>query len=131
MTMQEAQLKCTLSFTLVFVPDLTLNSFLQSFRRFCNTYRVPKFIYTDNAQYFIASRNYLEKALLENEFDYPKLNERVSLVKPFLHTGIDYTSHIFVNDDAGSSVKMYIVLYTCLGSRSHIEFLFAVISTLL
>ena len=50
------------------VPDLTLNSFLQSFRRFCNTYRIPKSIYTDNAQYFIASRNYLEKALLEDEF---------------------------------------------------------------
>ena len=54
-------------------------------------------------------------------FDYPKLtnlpHERVSLVKPFLHTGIDYTSHIFVNDDAGNSVKMYIVLYTCLGLR--------------
>ena len=50
------------------VPDFTLNSFLQSFRRFCNTYRVSKSIYTDNAQYFIASRNYLEKALLEDEF---------------------------------------------------------------
>lgn len=55
-------------------------------------------------------------------FDYPKLTnlpkERLHLVKPYFHTAIDYTSHLFVADDDGQLKKMYIVLYTCLGIRA-------------
>ena len=55
-------------------------------------------------------------------FDYPKMTnlpkERVSLIKPFSNTAIDYTGHIFVEDASGNMQKMYIVLYTCLAIRS-------------
>ena len=54
-------------------------------------------------------------------FSYPKMTnlpkERVSLVKPFSNTAIDYTGHIFVGDANGEMKKMYIVLYTCLAIR--------------
>ena len=58
-------------------------------------------------------------------FKYPKVTNlpkhRVNLIKPFLHTGIDYTGHVWVKDDEGVS-KMYMLIYTCLNIRAvHIE----------
>ncbi|XP_043219934.1 uncharacterized protein LOC122380652 [Amphibalanus amphitrite] len=54
-------------------------------------------------------------------FEYPKMTnlprERVSLIKPFCNTAIDYTGHILVEDTNGEMRKMYIVLYTCLAIR--------------
>ena len=41
-------------------------------------------------------------------FKYPKVTNlpkhRVNLIKPFLHTGIDYTGHVWVKDDEGVSL---------------------------
>ena len=59
-------------------------------------------------------------------FKYPKMTDlpkhRVKLVKPFLHTGIDYTGHIWVKNENGNNVKMYMLIFTCLNIRSiHIE----------
>ena len=54
-------------------------------------------------------------------FDYPKMTslpkERLSFIKPFDITAIDYTGHIFVEDEDGDMKKMYVVLYTCLAIR--------------
>ena len=62
-------------------------------------------------------------------FKYPKINNlpkhRVNLVKPFNHTGIDYTGHLFVKDsktDSNEKQKFYILIFTCLNIRAiHIE----------
>lgn len=62
------------------------------------------------------------KKLNVRAFQLPKLTnlpkERICLIKPYLHTGIDYTAHLFIKDGYGVMVKMYIVVYTCLGLRS-------------
>ena len=47
---------------------------------------------------------------------------RVNLVKPFQHTGVDFTGHLWVKNEEGEVVKMYILLFTCLNVRAeHIE----------
>ena len=58
-------------------------------------------------------------------FKYPKMTNlpkhRVNMVKPFSHTGVDYTGHLWVKNDKGVS-KMYILVFTCLNIRAiHIE----------
>ena len=58
-------------------------------------------------------------------FKYPKVTNlpkhRVNLVKPFRHTGVDYTGHIWVKSEQGAS-KMYLLIFTCLNIRAvHIE----------
>ena len=46
---------------------------------------------------------------------------RVNFIKPFLHTGIDYTSHVWVKEGNGLK-KMYLLVFTCLNVRAiHIE----------
>ena len=51
-------------------------------------------------------------------FRYPRMmnlpKHRVNLVKPFLHTGVDFTGHLWVKNKEGELVKMYILLFTCL-----------------
>ena len=45
----------------------------------------------------------------------------MNLIKPFLHTGINYTGHVWVKDDEGVS-NMYMLIFTCLDIRTiHIE----------
>ena len=56
-------------------------------------------------------------------FRYPKMTDmprdRMNLVRPFEHTGMDYTGHLFVRDpETKKSVKMYVLLYTCLNIRA-------------
>ena len=56
----------------------------------------------------------------------PKLTnlprERVQFIKPYDNLAIDYTGHIYVANDQGEKVKVYIVLYTCLALRCvHID----------
>ena len=58
-------------------------------------------------------------------FKYPKVTNlpkhRVNLIKPFQHTGVDYTGHVWVKTEQGSS-KMYMLIFTCLSIRAvHIE----------
>ena len=60
-------------------------------------------------------------------FRYPKPNnlisDRVNLIKPFKHTGIDFTGHFQVK--FGEKVaKMYLLVFTCLNVRAiHLELL--------
>ena len=59
-------------------------------------------------------------------FRYPRVTNlpkhRVTLVKPFQHTGVDFTGHLWVKNEEGEVVKMYILLFTCLNVRAaHIE----------
>ena len=59
-------------------------------------------------------------------FRYPQmtnlLKHRVNLVKPFQHTGVDFTGHLWVKNEEGEAVKIYILLFTCLNARAvHIE----------
>jgi hypothetical protein len=62
-------------------------------------------------------------------FKYPKMTDlpkdRVNLIRPFEHVGVDYTGHIFVKDSQTStSSKMYILIFTCLNVRAiHIDLL--------
>merc|ERR1712055_1278249 len=58
-------------------------------------------------------------------FRYPKVTNlpkhRVNLIRPYLHTGVDYTGHIFVKD-GNEERKMYMLIFTCLNIRAnHIE----------
>ena len=58
-------------------------------------------------------------------FKYPKVTSlpksRVSLIKPYLHTGIDYTGHVWVKGDHGVC-KIYLLIYICLNIRAvHVE----------
>ena len=50
------------------IEDCSVKSFLNSFSRFCNLYRIPDLFYTDNAKNFTASRNYLTEAVVSDEF---------------------------------------------------------------
>lgn len=59
-------------------------------------------------------------------FKYPKMTNlpkhRVNLVKPYNHTGVDFTGHLWVKDETGKNIKMYLLIFTCLNIRSvHVE----------
>ena len=62
-------------------------------------------------------------------YRYPRVTDlpqdRVKLVRPFEHTGIDYTGHLFVKDEHTQDLsKVYILLFTCLNIRAiHLELL--------
>ena len=60
-------------------------------------------------------------------FRYPKrtefISDRVNFIKPFNFTGIDLTGHFFVKFGT-TTVKMYILCFTCLNIRAlHLELL--------
>ena len=49
-------------------------------------------------------------------------SSRVNLVRPFAHTGCDYTGHFLVKDHSGNAYKVYILVFTCLNTRAiHLE----------
>ena len=59
-------------------------------------------------------------------FKYPKVTylpkSRVILIKPYLHTGINYTGYVWVKGDHGVC-KMYLFIFSCLNIRAlHVEF---------
>lgn len=55
-------------------------------------------------------------------YSYPKMTNlpvhRTGFVVPFRHVGVDYTSHIWVNEPDGSRKKVYVLVYTCLNVRA-------------
>ena len=58
-------------------------------------------------------------------YKYPKVTnlpkDRVNLVRPYLHTGVDYTGSIIAREGK-KDVKYYMIIFTCLSIRSiHIE----------
>ena len=50
---------------------------------------------------------------------------QMNLVKPFNHVGVDYMGHFGVKDEvSGSTVKMLVLIFTCLNIRAvHFELL--------
>ena len=50
---------------------------------------------------------------------------QINLVKPFNHVGVDYTGHFWVKDEvSGGTVKMFVLIFTCLNIRAvHFELL--------
>ena len=67
------------------------------------------------------------KKLNSHAFKYPKptnfLKYRVTFCKPYQHTGVDYTGHVYIKYQ-NKLTKMYIIVFTCLNIRSvHIELL--------
>ena len=50
------------------VNDLSVGSFLRSFQRHCNLFTIPESISTDNANYFVNSRNFLAEAVVSDDF---------------------------------------------------------------
>ena len=87
-------------------------------------YWVPK---ARQAVKSVLSQCYVCKRFNAIAFRYPKYTDlpknRVNLVHPFKHTGVDYTGHIFVKDDVtNASKKMYLLIFTCLNIRAiHID----------
>ena len=48
----------------------------------------------------------------------------MNLVRPFLHTGVDFTGHLWVQTGEGGDKKVYLLVFTCLSVRAiHIELL--------
>ena len=48
---------------------------------------------------------------------------RVNLIRPFTHTGVDYTGHIMVKSGE-VDLKYYILIFSCLNTRAcHIDLL--------
>ncbi|KAG1656271.1 hypothetical protein GQR58_024052 [Nymphon striatum] len=45
-------------------------------------------------------------------------SNKVNFLYPYQHTGIDFTGHIWIKDDAGNLEKMYLLIYTCLNVRA-------------
>ena len=65
------------------------------------------------------------KKLNAHAFKYPKPNdypkEKVTFQSPYQHTGMDFTGHVYVKI-GNETVKMYILVFTCLNIRSiHLE----------
>ena len=78
-----------------------------------------------------AVKNIISKCIVCRKFNslsfrYPRMTNlpkhRVNMIKPFQHTGVDFTGHLWVKDIEGKDAKMYILLFTCLNVRAvHIE----------
>ena len=76
-------------------------------------------------------KNILSKCITCRKFNslsfrYPRMTNlpkhRVNMVKPFQHTGVDFTGHLWVKGEDGKDEKMYVLLFTCLNVRAvHIE----------
>ena len=62
-------------------------------------------------------------------YKYPKVvdmpKHHMNLVRPFNHVGVDYTGHLWVKDEiSGGTVKMFVLVFTCLNIRAvHFELL--------
>ena len=79
----------------------------------------------------VACRNVLKNCIVCHKYNSksfklpptPDLpHERVNFLKPFNHTGIDYTGHFFVKDFSGNKHKVYILIFSCMNSRAiHLE----------
>ena len=79
-------------------------------------------------------KNVISKCILCQKFNcfafkYPKMTnipkERMNLIRPFMHTGVDYTGQVFVQEEGSTAQrKMYILVYTCLNIRAiHMDLL--------
>jgi hypothetical protein len=63
------------------LPDMSTEHFLLAFRRFCNMYIVPDFLYSDNAKSFIKGGNMLKNCLKSDEFQQELTNHNIKHVR--------------------------------------------------
>ena len=59
-------------------------------------------------------------------FTYPKMTnlpkDRVNLVSPYRHTGVDFSGHLWIKQGNNDATKVYLLIFTCLNIRAvHIE----------
>jgi len=50
------------------LPDMTCNNFLLAFVRFCNQFRIPSAVYSDNASTFLQALGIISESTVDNEF---------------------------------------------------------------
>ena len=70
---------------------------------------------------------YICKRMNSLAFKYPKMTDlpahRVNLIRPYAHTGVDYTGHVMIREGEVDK-KYYMLIFTCLNVRAcHIELL--------
>ena len=86
-----------------------------------------RLIHPFNAVRSVLKDCFICKRMNSLAFKYPKMTDlpahRVNLIRPFAHTGVDYTGHLMVKE-GGVDVKYYMLIFTCLNVRAcHIELL--------
>ena len=60
---------------------MSAENFLLAFLRFCNMYRTPSVLYSDNAKTFLTAGAILEKALLSSQFTEHLQKEKIKHIK--------------------------------------------------
>ena len=63
------------------VPDMSAENFLLAFLRFCNMYRTPSVLYSDNAKTFLTSGKILEQAMSSSQFSEHLQKENIKHIK--------------------------------------------------
>ena len=86
-----------------------------------------RLIHPFNAVRSVLKDCFICKRMNSLAFKYPKMTDlpahRVNLIRPFAHTGVDYTGHLMVKEGE-VDVKYYMLIFTCLNVRAcHIELL--------
>ena len=71
--------------------------------------------------YSVLRNCFICKRMNSLSFKYPKMTDlpayRVNLIRPFEHSGIDYTGHIMVKNGE-VELKYYLLIYSCLNTRA-------------
>jgi len=112
--------------------------FVEDFHRRCKHLGVSAtLVRIRNSGYWIPKGRMTVKTILSKcivcqkinnyAFKYPVTNDyianKVNFIRAFEHTGVDFTSHVYVKFD-DKLKKMYILVYTCINTRAlHIEIL--------
>ena len=86
-----------------------------------------RLIHPFNAVRSVLKNCFICKRMNSLAFKYPKMTDlpahRVNLIRPFAHTGVDYTGHIMVREGEVDT-KYYLLIFSCLNVRAcHIELL--------
>ena len=86
-----------------------------------------RLIHPFNAVKSVLKNCYTCKRMNSLAFKYPKMTDlpahRVNLIRPFAHTGVDYTGHIMIRE-GDVDKEYYMLIFTCLNVRAcHIELL--------
>ena len=86
-----------------------------------------RLIHPFNAVKSVLKNCFICKRMNALAFNYPKMTDlpahRVNLIRPFAHTGVDYTGHVIVREGEVDH-KYYLLIFSCLNVRAcHIELL--------
>ena len=86
-----------------------------------------RLIHPFNAVRSVLKNCFICKRMNSLAFKYPKMTDlpahRVNLIRPFAHTGVDYTGHIMIREGEVDT-KYYLLIFSCLNVHAcHIELL--------